>query len=240
MTKLSIIIAAYNEEDRIVETLEKTLDYLRNRHFDSEVIVVSDGSEDRTKDVVRGFEGNKKVLVQALEYHPNRGKGFAVRYGILRAHGDLLLFMDADYSVPIEEVEKGILLIKDGYDIAIGSRAISGSTIVRHQSLLREWSAKFFTFVQNSYLGINYKDTQCGFKIFKNPVAKELFGRQKLHSVIFDAEILWLAKRQGFKVAEFPVKWTHAPDSRIRYDKLRKSIFVFQELSKIRRIHGKN
>lgn len=239
MRKLSIIIPAYNEEDRIVKTLVNTLNYLKHQHFDSEVIVVSDGSEDQTKDVVLGFGGNEKVLIRALEYHPNRGKGFAVRYGILRADGNLLLFMDADYSVPIEEVEKGMVLIDDGYDIAMGSRTISGSTLIHHQSLLRELSAKCYTFMQNCYLGINYKDTQCGFKIFKDRVAKKLFRKQKLDSVIFDPEILWLAKHDGFKVAEFPVEWTHAPDSRIKYDNLRKCIFVFQELLKIRKIHEK-
>ncbi|NVM20613.1 MAG: glycosyltransferase family 2 protein [Desulfobacterales bacterium] len=239
MRKLSIIIPAYNEQDRIVGTLANTLNYLKCQNFDSEVIVVSDGSEDHTKDVVLKFRGNKKISVRVLEYHPNRGKGFAVRYGILRAGGDLLLFMDADYSVPIEEIEKGIVLIDDGYDIAMGSRTASESTLTCHQSRIRELSARCYTFIQNCYLGINYNDTQCGFKLFKIQAAKELFGKQKLDSVIFDAEILWLAKQSGYKVAEFPVQWTHAPDSRIRYDNLGKCIFVFQELFKIRKIHGK-
>ncbi len=240
MRKLSIVIPAYNEADRIVGTLDHTLNYLKDQDFNSEVIVVSDGSEDTTKDVADGFKENERVSVRVFEYHPNRGKGFAVRYGMLRALGDLLLFMDADYSVPIEEVEKGILLIDDGYDIAVGSRAISGSTVISHQSALREWAAKSYTFIQNCYLGINYKDTQCGFKIFKNQAAKVLFGKQELDSVIFDAEILWLAKHDGFKVAEFPVQWTHVADSRIRYDNLKKSIFVFKELFRIKELHRKN
>jgi hypothetical protein len=132
-----------------------------------------------------------------------------------------------------------MLLINDGCDMAMGSRAISGAKVICHQSLLREWLAKCYTFVQNCYLGINYKDTQCGFKIFKDQAAKALFGKQKLHSVIFDAEILWLAKHHGFKVAEFPVAWTHVSNSRIKYDNLKKSIFVFQELFRIKKIHGK-
>lgn len=236
--KISIIIPAYNEEDRIVRTLAKTLAYLSRQDYRSEVIVVSDGSTDRTKDVVEHeFNPGKKVSLRLLEYHPNRGKGYAVRYGMLKGCGDMIMFMDADYSVPIEELAKGIDLLNDGYDIAIASRTIAGSVITHHQNIFRELSAKTYTFIQNSYLGIRYGDTQCGFKFFTRPAARELFGKQKLESVIFDPEILWLAKHRGFKVAEFPVKWTHVEDSRIQYDSLKKSLFVFKELFRIKKPH---
>ena len=237
--KISVVIPAYNEADRIVRTLHRTLGYLEQQSYPSEILVVSDGSTDNTQAVVEGFQGDGHVTLRALAYSPNRGKGYAVRYGMLRAQGDQVLFMDADYSVPIEEIEKGLDLLDQGYDIAIASRALSGSVIEAHQNLMREISARVYTLVQTLYLGIHYKDTQCGFKLFRQPVVKRLFEHQKLDSVIFDPEILWLAHRYGYRVAEFPVNWHHVGDSRIQYDSLRKSLFVFQELFRIRKLHAK-
>lgn len=235
---LTIIIPAYNEEDRIVRTLEHTLFYLNRQHYQSEVIVVSDGSTDRTKAVVEnGFDSGEKVTLKVLEYHPNRGKGYAVRLGMLSGSGDRVMFMDADYSVPIEELEKGLRLLRDGADIAIGSRAIPGSVVTVHQNIFRELSAKIYTFIQNRYLGIRYKDTQCGFKLYQASAAKTLFKKQRLDSVIFDPEILWLAKQYGFKVKVFPVQWQHVEDSRIVYDSFKKSLFVFYELFRIKGLH---
>ncbi len=235
--KLSIIIPAYNEEDRIVTTLDNTLAYLSRQSYRSEIIVVSDGSLDHTGRVVNGYVADEKVGVKFMEYFPNRGKGYAVRYGMCKGRGDFIMFMDADYSVPIEAVEKGLVLLENGYAAAIASRALPESSVVQHQNLFRELSAKLYTFIQNTYLGFNYPDTQCGFKIFSRQAALDLFARQKLDSVIFDPEILWLAKRQGYKVAQFPVDWTHMEDSRIQYDSLRKSLFVFQELFRIKSLH---
>jgi len=235
--KLSIIIPAYNEEDRIVKTLSNTLVYLNRQTYLSEVIVVSDGSSDETEAVAGGFNPGTKVALKVLAYHPNRGKGYAVRYGMLRGSGDLLMFMDADYSVPIEEVEKGLALLESGFDIAIASRSFAGSVVTQHQNLFRELSAKTYMIIQNLYLGISYRDTQCGFKIFRAPAARGLFVKQKIDSVIFDPEVLWLAKKQGFEIAEFPIRWSHVEDSRIQYDSLKKSLFVFQELFRIKRLH---
>ena len=238
-TYLSIIIPAYNESGRIVQTLENTISYLNKQDYESEIIVVSDGSTDTTKSVVENvFHSGEKISLKVFGYHPNRGKGYAVRYGMLRGSGERVMFMDADYSVPISEVEKGMSLLEEsGADIAIGSRVISGSKIIVHQKFSREISAKFYTLIQNLYLGISYKDTQCGFQILRAPVAKMLFQNQKLDSVIFDPEILWLAKLYGFKVAEFPVEWHHAEGSRVVYDSLIKSLFVFQELFRVKKLH---
>jgi len=235
--KLSIIIPAYNEADRIVGTLTRTLAYLERQDYPSEVVVVSDGSTDETRKVAGSFRAKDKVVITALEYHPNRGKGYAVRYGMLRGSGDVIMFMDADYSVPIEAVENGLALIREGFDVAIASRALSGSVVTRHQNFLRELSARLYTAIQNFHLGIRYPDTQCGFKIFTAAAARNLFAQQKLDSVIFDPEILWLAKQNGFKVAQFPVVWRHAENSRIQYDSLKKSLFVFQELFRIKKLH---
>ncbi len=235
--KLSVVIPAYNEAGRISKTIDQTLYYLRQQCFCSEIIVVSDGSTDNTKDLTPKCLPGDKVQTRVYEYHPNRGKGYAVRYGMLRGYGDLLLFMDADYSVPISEVEKGLHLLNIGYDVAIGSRGIAGSDVTARQNIFRESSAKIYTFIQNRYLGIHYKDTQCGFKLFTQRASRILFSVQKLNSVIFDPEILWLAKKNSLGVAEFPVKWRHVPGSRIQYDNIQKFIFVFQELFRIPRLH---
>lgn len=235
--KLSVVIPAYNEADRISKTIDRTLEYLNRQHFSSEIIVVSDGSKDNTKNLMPQSQPGDKVQTRVYEYHPNRGKGYAVRYGMLKGCGETLLFMDADYSVPISEVEKGLHLLNIGYDVAIGSRGVLGSDITTRQNILRELSAKIYTFIQNRYLGIQFKDTQCGFKLFTQRAGRILFSVQKLNSVIFDPEILWLAKKNSLRVAEFPVKWRHVPGSRIQYDNIQKFIFVFQELFRIPRLH---
>lgn len=235
--KLSIVIPAYNEADRIVQTLEKTMAYLDRQSYCSEVLVVSDGSTDQTEDVVKSFGSSDAVSLRLLAYSPNRGKGYAVRYGMMRGEAEVVMFMDADYSVPIEELEKGLRLIEEGADAAIASRAVKGSEVTHHQNVARELSARLYTLIQNIYLGIRYPDTQCGFKLFTLGAARTLFSRQRLHSVIFDPEILWLAKQAGMRVDQFPVVWTHMEDSRIQYDSMKKSLFVFQELFRIKKIH---
>ncbi|MBI9075594.1 MAG: glycosyltransferase family 2 protein [Desulfatibacillum sp.] len=236
--KLSIVIPAYNEEDRIVRTLEQTVEYLSAQDYTSEVLVVSDGSKDGTVGVARNYSREGGPAIRVLEYFPNRGKGYAVQYGMLRARGERVLFMDADYAVPIEEITKALALLDKGCHIAIASRALPGAVVERTQNLPRAISAKIYNLVQRLILGIGYPDTQCGFKMFTREAARTLFSMQKLHSVIFDPEILWLARKKGYKVGQFPVKWTHVEDSRIVYDSLGKSLSVFQELFRIRKIHG--
>lgn len=235
--KLSIIIPAFNEEDRIVNTLKQTFVYLEGQPYQSEVLVISDGSHDQTGPVVSRFSPPEGVSLKFLEYHPNRGKGYAVRYGMLRGHGQVIMFMDADYSVPVSAVEDGLELLEKGYHIAIASRGVAGANVIRHQSLVREISATLYTFIQNRYLGLGFPDTQCGFKLFTQSAARDLFAQQKLDSVIFDPEILFLAKRRGYRVGQFPVEWTHDEASRIQYDSLEKSLFIFRELFRIRRLH---
>ncbi len=234
---LSIVIPAYNEHDRIVGTLTQTRTYLNGQGYASEILVVSDGGTDDTRRVVEAFESTERVKIGCLEYHPNRGKGYAVKYGMTRAAGDVILFMDADYAVPIADVEKGLNLILSGYDVAIGSRAVKGARVEARQNFFREISARIYTVIQTLYLGIRYPDTQCGFKLFTQASARLLFGMQKLNSVIFDPEILWLARRNRMRVAQFPVAWRHVENSRIQYDSLKKSLFVFQELFRIRGLH---
>ena len=159
------------------------------------------------------------ITHQVIEYRPNGGKGKAVRVGMLAATGERILFMDADYAVPIEALEAATAIIEErGVAIAIGSRAIEQAVVKEHQSFLRERMAKLFGFIQRNYLGLRLMDTQCGFKVFTREAAHRIFERVTLTSVIFDGEMLWLAKRMGYPVAEFPVEWTHDPDTRITYD----------------------
>lgn len=235
---LSVVIPAYNEEDRIIRTIENTLSYLNQQSYKSEIVVVSDGSTDNTEAVVKtGFHSTDRVKLRVLAYQPNRGKGYAVRFGMNRCDGDILMFMDADYAVPIEYIENGMVLIQKGADIAIGSRVLADSKVIAHQNVLREMSAKIYTFIQNRYLGIFFKDTQCGFKLFKADSARTLFRDQTIHSVLFDPEILYLAKRHHMQVEEFPVQWHHVENSRIVYDNPGKMLFIFKELFRIRNQH---
>jgi glycosyltransferase involved in cell wall biosynthesis len=237
---LSIVIPAYNEQDRIVPTLKESIAYLDRQPYASEILVVSDGSSDQTAQVARNFQTPQNVRVQAVEYHPNRGKGYAVKTGMLQAKATIVMFMDADYAVPIHYAENGMALIDAGHDIAIASRAVSGAQVMVRQNIWRTLSARLYTWIQNSYLGVDYPDTQCGFKLFTRSSAQWLFQRQQLRSVIFDPEILWLARKAGFNVGQFPVRWRHVADSRIQYDTLGKSLFIFQELFRIKRLHAQS
>jgi glycosyltransferase involved in cell wall biosynthesis len=235
--KLSIVIPAYNEETRISRTLGITIAYLNSQEYDSEIIVVCDGNTDETHLVASGFITNGNVSLHVQRYLENKGKGHAVQYGMLRAAGQYIMFMDADYAVPIEQLERGLKLLYQGADVAIGSRTHANSKILVRQNTARQLSAKIYILIQNLYLGINIKDTQCGFKFFTRDAAKKLFTRQKLNSFIFDPEILWLAKKLGLTVTEFPVTWSHVEGSQILFNNFGKSFFVFKELFRIKRLH---
>jgi dolichyl-phosphate beta-glucosyltransferase len=235
---LSIVIPCYNEARRLPRTLARTFAYLAARPGHHEVIVISDGSTDSTiEETTQAFRQlPENVQGKWFEYAPNEGKGKAVRIGMRQASGKRILFMDADYSVPLEDLTRAEALLDQGYDVAIGSRAIEDTKIVEHQSFLRERVAKVFGFIQRNYLGLKLKDTQCGFKLFTRESARKIFGEVKLTSVIFDGEALWLAKRMKYKVAEFPVEWTHDPDTRLSYNFAR-SIKVFRDMMSIPMIH---
>jgi dolichyl-phosphate beta-glucosyltransferase len=235
---LSIVIPCYNEATRLPRTLLATRDFLMQRKGQFEIIVVSDGSKDntieKTVEVFHTLPDN--IRGKWFEYTPNAGKGKAVKYGMLQATGKRILFMDADYAVPLEDLDRAEALLDTGLDIAIGSRAVEDTRIVEHQSFLRERIAKMFGFIQRNYLGLKLKDTQCGFKLFTLRAAHEIFGATKLTSVIFDGEALWLAKRMGFRVVEFPVEWTHDQDSRITYNFIR-SLRVLRDMLSIPILH---
>lgn len=235
---LSIVIPCYNEAGRLPRTLERTMAYLETKPGSHEIIVVSDGSTDATDEVA--FQAFKtlpnNVRGKWYGYMPNEGKGKAVKIGMRQARGRRILFMDADYAVPLSDLSRAEGLLDQGFDIAIGSRAASDTKITRHQSFLRERIAKVFGFIQRNYLGLPLKDTQCGFKLFTRKAAHQIFEQVKLTSVIFDGEMLWLAKRMKYKVADFPVEWTHDPDSRLTYN-FSRSLKVLLDMLRIPVIH---
>ncbi len=235
---LSIVIPCYNEAQRLPRTLARTFEFLASKPGHHEIVVISDGSTDSTiEEAAEAFRQlPDNVQGKWFGYSPNEGKGKAVRIGMRQASGKRILFMDADYSVPLEDLVRAETLLDQGYDIAIGSRAIENTEILEHQSFLRERVAKVFGFIQRNYLGLKLKDTQCGFKLFTRDAGRRIFAEVKLHSVIFDGEALWLAKRMKYKVAEFPVEWTHDPDTRLSYNFVR-SLKVFRDMISIPFLH---
>ena len=212
---LSVVIPAYNEEPRIGKTIERVYRYLSRQGYPFEVIVVDDGSTDSTINVAKGFTAPHGCL-RIFENGTNRGKGFSVRKGVEHARGDYILFSDADLSTPIEDLEKLFpKLLEEGYDIAIGSRALRGSDVRVHQPWYREGMGKVFNKMVRMFTLRGFKDTQCGFKLFKAAAAKDIFPRQKIERFSFDVEALYLARKKGYRVAEVPITWYNSPRSRV-------------------------
>jgi glycosyltransferase involved in cell wall biosynthesis len=214
--ELSIIIPAVNEERRLPETIEKVHKYLTDRGFCAEVLVVDDGSTDRTSEIVDAA-AERFPEVRRITNPTNHGKGFAVRQGMLEARGEIALFSDADLSTPIEEADKLIAAIREGcYDGAIGSRNLDRRLIETHQSALREAGGRLFHLAVRLLTGLPFADTQCGFKAFRCDRARGLFEQQRIVGFGFDPEILYLAERHGLRVVEVPVRWAHDPRSKVR------------------------
>jgi dolichyl-phosphate beta-glucosyltransferase len=210
----SIVIPAYNESARLGATLEKVLAYVHAQRWDAEVVVVNDGSRDDTADIIRSFAA-KDPIVQLVENPGNRGKGYSVRNGMLHARGKIVLFSDADLSSPIEEAPKLFHALESGADIAIGSRWLRAETQTQRQPLHRQIFGRVFNLLLRVTLGLKFKDTQCGFKAFKQPAVRAVFPYQKIERWGFDPEVLFIARKSGFKVAEVPVLWGHSGDTRI-------------------------
>ena len=210
----SIVIPAYNESARLGATLEKVLAYVHAQRWDAEVIVVNDGSRDNTADIVRAF-ATKDPVLRLVENPGNHGKGYSVRNGMLNTRGRIVLFSDADLSSPIEEAPKLLQALDDGADIAIGSRWLRAETQTQRQPLHRQLFGRIFNLVLRLTLGLQFKDTQCGFKAFKQPAVQAIFPLQKIERWGFDPEILFLAKKLKFKTQEVSVAWGHSGGTRI-------------------------
>ena len=227
----SIVIPAYNEGERLGATLEKVVAYVRSQGWNAEVIVVNDGSRDNTADLVREFAA-KDPMLRLVENPGNRGKGYAVRNGMLNARGEIVVFSDADLSSPIEEMPKLLAALAAGADIAIGSRWLQADLQTQRQSLHRQLFGRIFNGLNRMILGLKYKDTQCGFKAFTRRAAQKILPLQRIERWGFDPEILFLARKFGFRVAEIPVRWGHVGGTRINpvIDGAR----MFQEMVRIR------
>ena len=213
---LSIVIPAFNEEKRIHKILDSVLKYFKNKKDTYEILVVDDGSSDNTSGVVRSRIKSTPNL-RLLSYGENRGKGYAVKYGMLRAKGDYRLFADADNSTPFEEIDKFIPLLENGdCDIAIGSRGLRESNVEISQSWLKSSLGKLGNRVVDAVLGLDISDTQCGFKCFTARSVDVLFPKQLQEKWSFDMELLFLAKKHGIKVREVPVRWINDANSKVK------------------------
>lgn len=233
--KLSLIIPAFNEAQKIHLDLDASHKFLMAQNFKSEVLIVNDGSKDDTENIAREWSqklSNEKVSYKILSYGANRGKGFAIRYGVDHAQGELIAFADSGLCVPFSFLSKGIEEIEQGADYALASRRLKETKIKRQQPLHRKLGSKAFWFVVKGFMGVQVSDTQCGFKIYSQKAAKAIFQRVQTDGFMFDIEALLIAKKLKLKHAEFPVEWSN--DSDTRYHPIWGTIKNFKELTAIR------
>ncbi len=231
----SLVIPAFNEAERIGQTLRATLGYLETTSQQSELIVVNDGSTDATSEIVRDvFAARTGINARLLEHSPNRGKGAAVREGLLAATTPIGLFSDADLSTPIEEAPKLIEPIASGeLDVAFGSRALDRSLIGHHQPWRREQGGRVFNLIVRFATGLPYWDTQCGFKAFRLDVFRPLLERAKTDGFGFDVELLHLARQANLRMKEIPVRWNHVEGSKVSF--FRDSLRMLREIASLRK-----
>jgi dolichyl-phosphate beta-glucosyltransferase len=227
----SIVIPAYNESSRIRPTLEKILRYSKEQNWDMEIVVVDDGSRDDTAEIIREY-GKVHPQIHLVENPGNHGKGYSVRNGMLHAQGDICLFTDADLSSPIGEAQKLFEAIGEGADIAIGSRWLRAELQTERQPLYRQLLGRIFNLALRVVLGLNFADTQCGFKAFRREAVKRVFPLQRIERWGFDPEILFLARKLGFTVKEIPVVWAHSEGTRLH--PFRDGLRMFVEVLHIR------
>ena len=228
--EISIVIPSYNEELRLPVTLEKIAGYLPSLGGETEILVVDDGSKDRTAEVAESFR-KKLPNLRVISNGVNRGKGFSVRHGMLEARGRAVLFTDADLSAPIEEAPKLLEALKT-YDVAIGSRALDRSLITVHESHFREFAGIVFNTIVRLVLRLPFVDTQCGFKAFRRERCQIIFEQQRIERFGFDPELLYLARHHGLRTVEIPVRWGHSPATKVNM--LRDSIQMFFDIFTIR------
>jgi dolichyl-phosphate beta-glucosyltransferase len=213
---VSIIIPAYNEERRLPGRLAHVLGYLRQHYPAFELLVVDDGSTDGTAAAVaRALEAEPRARL--LRHQPNRGKGYAIRAGMLASRGARVVFVDADLSTPIEELPRALQLL-DEAEVVIGSRDLPLSDVRVKQPLYRRLASEIFKWLRYLMVGLwHLRDTQCGFKAYRGPEARRLFAQARIDRFMFDVEILYLAERAGLRIVEMPVRWDDAPGSTVRF-----------------------
>jgi glycosyltransferase involved in cell wall biosynthesis len=227
--RYSIVIPAFNESARIPATLASVVACIRERGWSAEVIVVNDGSRDRTAELVGDF-AKQAPEVRLVENPGNRGKGYSVRSGILQALGEVVMFTDSDLSSPMEEAERLFAAIEQGADIAIGSRWLDKGRQTHRQPLYRQFFGRCFNAVTRAVMGLPFADTQCGFKAFTRHSAQTVFQLQTIERWGFDPEILFIAIKRGLRVVE--VSWAH--DERTRMSYLKDGMKMLEEIAIIR------
>ena len=225
---LSIIVPVFNESRRI-HNLAIVSDFLESQSFTGELVVVNDGSTDDTRQRLDSLSLPPESKL--VSYGQNRGKGYAIKKGMLEAQGNYRLFTDIDLSTPLEEFNK-FLPHLDRYDIVMGSRRIEGAQVLRHQGKVRESLGKGFTFLSNRMLELSTSDFTCGFKCFSRATSEKIFPRMTIHGWGFDSEILYIAKKQGLSIKEIPVTWENDPHTKVRFP--RDLVRSFSDLVQIR------
>jgi glycosyltransferase involved in cell wall biosynthesis len=229
--RLSIVIPAYNEAARLDSALERVLGCIESCGWDAEVLVVDDGSTDRTVEIVQEWMARNPRL-HLIKNLSNRGKGYSVRNGLLQAAGDIVLFTDADLSAPMEEANLLFAAIGEGADVAIGSRWLDKQKQTIHQPMYRRFFGRCFNWITRRVIGLPFKDTQCGFKAFRREAAQIIFRLQTIERWGFDPEILFIARKLKFRIVEVPVTWGHDERSRISY--LKDGMKMLEEMAEIR------
>jgi len=229
--QLSIVIPAYNESARIERTLARVMECVAQQGWDAEVLVVDDGSKDSTPEIVQEWM-QRYPRLHLIKNVGNRGKGYSVRNGLLQAAGEIVMFTDADLSAPMEEAERLFAAIREGADVAIGSRWLDKQRQTIHQPLYRRFFGRCFNWVTRLIMGLPFKDTQCGFKAFKRSAAQIIFRLQRIERWGFDPEILFIAQKLGYEIREVPVTWGHDERSRMSY--LKDGMKMLEEMAVIR------
>lgn len=228
---LSVIIPAYNEEKRILKTLFEIDKYLKTQNYEYEIIVVSDGSKDKTAEIVRNLQPQIANL-KLIDNQENHGKGFVVKQGLIEAKGEYRLFTDADNSTSVDQVEKLLPYFKQGYDIVIGSRDVKGAVLANPQPWHRRILGEVFNLFVRIIVGLwGIRDSQCGFKILTAKAANGILPKCRIEKWAFDPEILKIGKKLGYKIKETPVVWVNDPESKV---KLKGMIRMGVDLLKIR------
>ena len=229
---LSIVIPAYNEALRVGRTLEEVRKYAALKPFEIEIVLVDDGSSDRTLELFKEFQSLRSGT-QVLSNTVNRGKGFSVRRGVLEARGGIILFTDADLSAPIEETDKLLAALdSEAADAAIGSRALDRTLIGVRQPWRREYAGRFFNLLVRLFTGLKIHDTQCGLKLFRRESTRRAFELQRVERFGFDPEVLFLVRHFGGKIVEVPVRWNDNPATKVHF--LRDSALMFIDLIVLR------
>ncbi|HEY2293413.1 MAG TPA: dolichyl-phosphate beta-glucosyltransferase [Thermoanaerobaculia bacterium] len=230
--ELSVVVPAYNEERRLAPGLRQALEYLARRREPFELLVVDDGSRDETARVAESFAGQG---VRVVRHERNRGKGAAVRTGLLASRGRKVLISDADFSTPIEEIEKLERFLQDGTPLVIGSRGLADSQIRQRQPIYREMMGRTFNRLIRLFGVRGIRDTQCGFKLARGEEGRRIAAELKIEGFAWDVEMIWLARRRGYRIVEVGVVWVNSPDSRV--DPIRSSFSMFRDVITMRLRH---